>query len=67
VRQQAATGSQIARQLFSGRTVQTEAVAALFEQPPGFYAIEAAWSALSAAPAPLVIRVDKQKEKLEWF
>lgn len=39
----------------------------LFDQPPGFSRIEAAWSALSANPAPLAIRVQTGKEKVEWF
>ncbi|HSK77415.1 MAG TPA: hypothetical protein VLQ45_13260 [Thermoanaerobaculia bacterium] len=39
----------------------------LFDQPQGFLRIEAAWSALSATPAPLVIRVQTGKEKVEWF
>jgi hypothetical protein len=39
----------------------------LFDQPPGFARVEAAWSALSASPSPLVIRVQAGKEKVEWF
>jgi hypothetical protein len=39
----------------------------LFDQPPGFSRIEAAWSALSANPTPLAIRVQTGKEKVEWF
>ncbi|HKV09835.1 MAG TPA: hypothetical protein VJ725_16955 [Thermoanaerobaculia bacterium] len=39
----------------------------LFDQPPGFARVEAGWSALSASPSPLVIRVQTGKEKVEWF
>ena len=40
---------------------------ALFNIPPGFTCLQAAWSALSAAPPPLAVRVEKEKEKREWF
>jgi hypothetical protein len=40
---------------------------ALFNIPPGFQIVEAAWSALSATPPPLSIRVEREKEKQEWF
>jgi hypothetical protein len=36
-------------------------------RPAGFVEVEAAWSALAAAPAPLVIRVKTAKEKDAWF
>ena len=38
-----------------------------FGQPPGYSRIEAAWSALSATPAPLAVRVESGKERVEWF
>ncbi len=41
--------------------------AALFPRPPGFAAVEAAWSALSADPAPLALRIERDKEVPEWF
>jgi hypothetical protein len=41
--------------------------AAFFASPPGFSEIRAAWSALSAAPAPLVLRAEVEKEKPQWF
>lgn len=50
----------------SGRPVSLAAWT-LFDQPPGFARVEAAWSALSASPSPLVIRVQTGKEKVEWF
>jgi hypothetical protein len=43
------------------------AVPALFPVPPGFGVVQAAWSALSATPAPLAIRAETEKEKREWF
>jgi len=38
-----------------------------FPQPPGFCQVRAAWSALSPTPGPLAIRVENDKEDLEWF
>jgi hypothetical protein len=38
-----------------------------FPAPPGFYRIEAVWSALSATPGPLPVRVQSDKEDNEWF
>jgi hypothetical protein len=43
------------------------AASTLFPQPPGFLRLEAAWSALSATPGPLVVRVQSDKEDKEWF
>ncbi len=42
-------------------------VAAFFAAPPGFSEIHASWSALSATPAPLVLRAEVEKEKPQWF
>jgi hypothetical protein len=39
----------------------------LFFRPPGFVAVEASWSALSADPAPLAIRIERDKEVPAWF
>lgn len=39
----------------------------LFPQPAGFFEVDAAWSALSANPALLAVRVQAEKEKREWF
>ncbi|HEY0556314.1 MAG TPA: hypothetical protein VGG20_18825 [Thermoanaerobaculia bacterium] len=44
-----------------------ESAPALFNVPPGFASLQASWSALSAAPPPLAVRVSKEKEKREWF
>ncbi len=38
-----------------------------FPAPPGFLLMQAAWSALSATPGPLAIRVQGNEEDMEWF
>jgi hypothetical protein len=61
-------GAQANAQINAYQTVSTQAGApAFFNIPPGFTALQAAWSALSAAPPPLAVRVEKEKEKREWF
>ena len=61
-------GVQATLQINSGQILSTQAGApALFNVPPGFASLQAAWSALSAAPPPLAVRVEKEKEKREWF
>ena len=35
--------------------------------PPGFAMVQASWSALSAAPPPLGVRAETEREKREWF
>jgi hypothetical protein len=61
-------GAQANAQIMSGQVSSTQASAlALFNIPPGFAALQASWSALSAAPPPLAVRVSKEKEKREWF
>jgi hypothetical protein len=42
-------------------------LAAFYEPPPGFITLEASWSALSADPAPLAIRIKGEKESPSWF
>jgi hypothetical protein len=55
-------------QINAGQTFSTPAsAAALYNVPPGFAFLQAAWSALSTAPPPLAVRVEKEKEKREWF
>ncbi len=39
----------------------------LFPMPPGFCQLQAVWSALSPTPGPLAIRIENDKEDLEWF
>jgi hypothetical protein len=61
-------GAQANAQINAGQTFSTQASApALYNVPPGFAFLQAAWSALSAAPPPLAVRVEKEKEKREWF
>jgi len=47
--------------------VALTATTAFFPVPPGFGVVQAAWSALSATPAPLAVRAETEKEKREWF
>jgi len=61
-------GAQANAQINAGQTFSNPAsAAALYNVPPGFAFLQAAWSALSAAPPPLAVRVEKEKEKREWF
>jgi hypothetical protein len=61
-------GAQANTQINAGQAFSSPASApALFNIPPGFAFLQAAWSALSAAPPPLAVRVEKEKEKSEWF
>ena len=61
-------GAQANAQINAGQTLSIAAGApALFHVPPGFEFIQAAWSALSATPPPLAVRVEQEKEKREWF
>jgi hypothetical protein len=61
-------GAQANAQINAGQTFSTqESAPALYNVPPGFAFIQAAWSALSAAPPPLAVHVEKEKEKREWF
>ncbi len=39
----------------------------LFPRPPGFRRLTAGWSALSASPAPLEIRIVDQRDGRRWF
>ncbi len=38
-----------------------------FPAPPGFRRLDAVWSALSATPGPLAVRVESEKEDSSWF
>jgi hypothetical protein len=63
-----ATDNAMARQVsWSPRTASAVTNAPLFPCPPGFVQVGAAWSALSAAPLPLALRVKEGKEKVQWF
>jgi hypothetical protein len=60
--------AQVNAQINAYEAVSVQAGApAFFNVPPGFTSLQAAWSALSAAPPPLAVRVEKGKEKREWF
>ena len=39
----------------------------LWPVPAGFTTIEAVWSALQAAPGPLMIQIEEKREKSSWF
>jgi hypothetical protein len=41
--------------------------AGFFPVPPGFHRLDAVWSALSATPGPLAVRVESEKEDSSWF
>jgi hypothetical protein len=51
---------------YPGPTAQTGAPS-FFPVPPGFAMVQASWSALSAAPPPLGLHTETEKEKREWF
>jgi hypothetical protein len=38
-----------------------------FFRPPGYLELGASWSALSASPSPVALKVEAGKEKSEWF
>jgi hypothetical protein len=48
-------------------TAVSAGAAGFFPAPPGFQRIDAVWSALSATPGPLPVRVEGEKEDNEWF
>ncbi|HEX6903012.1 MAG TPA: hypothetical protein VF789_25065 [Thermoanaerobaculia bacterium] len=64
--------SELSRQV-NTQLMNVNAVAAasqasgFYPHPPGFIFLDAAWSALSATPSPLAIRVEAAKEKSQWF
>jgi hypothetical protein len=60
--------AQMVQQVGSGSgSLQPARAQGLFPLSPGLIPIEAAWSALSATPAPLVIRVRERRAKEAWF
>lgn len=62
------TSNNIARQVLSLPGSPTPGGAsALFPLPSGYLELEAAWSALSASPAPLSVRVRTDEEDSKWF
>ncbi|MEA2561045.1 MAG: hypothetical protein QOH06_2549 [Acidobacteriota bacterium] len=65
-RDEVLTANMIAKQVLSLPGVAVTA-SSLFPLPPGFCQIQAVWSALSPTPGPLAIRIENDKEDLEWF
>ena len=63
----ALSSNAIAKQVLTGPGGSGAAAPELFPRPPGFAEITAVWSALSAPPAPLAIRLKSDKEVSEWF
>jgi len=63
-----AAANEVAQRVMAAKSSAAPAgVALFFSRPPGFAEILASWSALSNSPAPLVLKVDAEKEKVEWF
>jgi hypothetical protein len=62
-----AVSQQVSQQLNAGRKGASAGPSQLFPTPLGFAEIGAAWSALSANPSPLAIRVEAEKERPQWF
>ena len=65
-RDEVLSANMIAKQVLSLPTVAATS-SSLFPHPPGFCRLQAVWSALSPTPGPLAIRVENDKEDLEWF
>jgi hypothetical protein len=63
-----AAANEVAQRVMAAKSSAAPAgVALFFSRPPGFAEVLASWSALSNSPAPLVLKVDAEKEKVEWF
>ncbi len=65
----AVTANALAAQMKSAvaSTASTGPLPGTFLVPPGYQEITAAWSALSATPGPLVLRVETEKEARPWM
>ena len=55
----------IAQQIWSG--VAPQEMGAFFSKPSGFFELQAAWSALSSTPAPLLVHLGRTTETASWF
>jgi hypothetical protein len=55
----------IAQQIYSSFAPREEG--GFFSQPAGFNRLEAAWSALSSTPGPMLVRLERQAEVSPWF
>ncbi|HEX5715776.1 MAG TPA: hypothetical protein VF179_06435 [Thermoanaerobaculia bacterium] len=65
-RVQILNSNMIAKQVLSLPDMKA-ASSSLFPMPPGFCQLQAVWSALSPTPGPLAVRIENDKENLEWF
>lgn len=63
----AASRKGLAQELEIGAASRDRWVPALFALPAGFVQVQSAWSALTAAPAPLELTSEAQKASWEWF
>jgi len=65
----AASSNALAAQMKSvaANIATTGPLPGMFLVPPGYQEITAAWSALSANPGPLVLRVETEKEATPWM
>lgn len=64
-RDDALRSNAIAQQL--GRSFAPQEAGGLFRRPEGFAQLEAGWSALSSAPAPMLVHLGRQEEVAPWF
>src|SRR5262249_23758017 len=64
---EATPGGAIGRELLSQRGLVAGVAARPIPRPAGFAELLASWSALSANPAPLAVRVKSAKEENPWF
>jgi len=60
------TPPELAQQVLSQVALATPVRARPVPVPPGFVTLEAAWSALSSAPPPLVVKLDRERERWRW-
>jgi len=60
------TPPELAQQVLSQAALPAPVKARPVSVPPGFVTVEAAWSALSSAPPPLVVKVDRERERWRW-
>ena len=59
--------SKLAQQVNLAQSEESTAGPTALLAPAGFGVLQVAWSALSPKPSPLVIRVQSQQEKPQWF
>ena len=65
LRQDVLKSNVIAQQIWSSFAPQQQG--AFFSRPDGFSQIEAGWSALSSAPAPILLHLTRKTEVAPWF